>query len=114
MAVAREACEIHGLVRLQDYLTAARAGVTFDSLGPLLALSLVDVAGGMRGPQLFDTLADLARAMRGAQSGGAANELLSGAARGFAKSGDHQALADTIELSNVGRTPLAPFSRAVN
>lgn len=32
MAPAREACEIHGLLALQDYVTAARAGAAFDSL----------------------------------------------------------------------------------
>lgn len=110
MAMVREACEIQGLVVLQDYLTAARAGAAFDSLGPLLALSLVDVAGGMRGPQLFGTIEELARAMRGDARG----ELLRGAARGFAKSGDHQCLADTIELAHVTTAPRLAFTREVN
>ncbi|MDQ6747284.1 MAG: hypothetical protein M3010_04150 [Candidatus Dormibacteraeota bacterium] len=114
MAGAPEACEIHGLLALQDYVTAARAGAAFDSLGPLLALSLVDVAGGMSGPHLFATLEELARAMRACHRGDAAHDFLRGAARGFARSGDHQGLADTIELANVRRTPRAAFSPAVN
>ncbi|HEV1997978.1 MAG TPA: hypothetical protein VGR61_07615 [Candidatus Dormibacteraeota bacterium] len=114
MAAAREACEIHGLVVLQDYLAAARAGVAFDSLGPLLALSLVDVAGGMSGPQLFSTIENLAGAMRGCQRDDAASELLRGAARGFANSGDYQSLADTIELANVTRASRSAFSTGVN
>ena len=110
MAPTREACEIHGLVALQDYVTAARAGASFDSLGPLLALSLVDAAGGMHGSQLSVSIAELARAMGGA----GARELLSGAARGFARSGDHQALADTIEMANIANMPMSAFSAAVN
>ena len=101
MTPSREACEIQGLVALQDYLTAARAGAAFDALGPLLALSLLDVAGGLSGPQIFSTIDDLAVAIRGCRRDDTAAELLRGAARGFAKSGDHQALADTIELANV-------------
>lgn len=114
MALALEACEIRGLIVLQDYLTAARAGVACDSLGPLLALSLVEVAGGMTGPQLFDTVADLAAAMRACRRDDAATELLRGAARGFTKTGDHQGLADTIELANVTRAPRSAFCPAVN
>ena len=101
MSTSRETCEIQGLNALQDYLAVARAGAGFDSLGPLLALSLVDVAGGMRGPELFGIIDDLAVAMHGCRRDDAAGELLRGGARGFAKSGDHQALADIIELANV-------------
>jgi hypothetical protein len=101
MAAAREACEIQGLLRVQDYLVAARAGASFDSLGPLLALSLVDAAGGFHGAGIFGSVAELARAMRGVS----ACELLTGAVRGFAKSGDHQSVADTLELVNIANTP---------
>jgi hypothetical protein len=114
MPAAREACEIHGLLALQDYVTAARAGAAFDSLGPLLALSLVDVAGGLSGAHMFATVEELARAMRACRHDDAAHDILRGAARGFAKSGDHQGLADTIELANVARAPRTAFTAAAN
>jgi len=114
MVAAREACEIHGLLVLQDYVTAARAGAAFDALGPLLELSLVDVAGGMSGSHLFAAIEELAGAMRGCHLEEAARDLLQGAARGFAKSGDHQGLADTIEHANDTRAPHSAFSAAVN
>ena len=104
----REACEIQGLIALRDYTVAARAGAVVDSLGPLLALSLVDAGGAMSGKEVFGAVRDMAGALRDASATGSATEFLRGAARGFGRTGDGQALADTLELANVsafGRHP---------
>ena len=96
-----ETCEISGLVALRDYTTAARAGVQVDSLGPLLALSLVAAGDGMSGDAIIGAVRDMADAMRMVSPRDCVGEFLVGAARGFGRSGDGQALADTIELANV-------------
>jgi hypothetical protein len=97
----REQCEIQGLVALRDYTVAARAGMMVDSVGPLLALSLVDAAGGMSGPDVFGAVSDMARALRDGACQGSVADFLRGAARGFGRSRDGQSLADVVELANV-------------
>ena len=97
----REECEIRGLVALRDYAVAARAGARVDSLGPLLALSLVDAADALSGKHMFGAVSDMASALHAGAAPGSVAEFLRGAARGFTRSGDGQSLADTIELANV-------------
>jgi hypothetical protein len=97
-----------------DYLTQLRwqleMGVVDGSLGPLLALSLLDVVKAVHGPEVAELVRGVVRGLAHGGMVAAAIEVARGAAGGFIRSGDHQAGADLLELANtLGRAPrLAP------
>ena len=100
-AVSPEVSEAQALGHLARYRWAARLGSVDSTLGPLLALSILDAVNGLNGAQLVEIVSDIARALAANGNNAGATELLGKAAGGFIRGGDHAAAADLLELRAV-------------
>ena len=91
-----------------DYLAQLRwqleAGAVDGSLGPLLALSLLDVVGAVQGLEVGALVDGVVRGLARNGMRAAAVEVARGAAGGFIRAGDHQSGADLLELANTIRS----------
>jgi hypothetical protein len=97
---APERAEAMALDYLAELRMGLEAGAVDGSLGPLLALSLLDVAGGLAGSDVVELVAGVVRGLAQGGQAGPAAEVARGAATGFIRAGDHQAGADMLELAN--------------
>lgn len=91
-----------------DYLAQLRwqveAGAVDGSLGPLLALSLLDVVGAVQGLEVGALVEGVVRGLARNGMRAAGVEVARGAAGGFIRAGDHQLAADLLELANAIRS----------
>jgi ABC-type transporter Mla subunit MlaD len=97
ISVPREAHDIYAISTLDAYIAAAQAGRVSESLGPLLALSILADKRGLAGEEIREAISSLARALATFGHRRAASELLSASIQAFVAGADHQSAADLAE-----------------
>jgi hypothetical protein len=93
----RETHDIDAISTLDEYIAAAQAGHVSESLGPLLALSILADRRGLAGEEIRVAISSLARALNCFGHRQAASELLSASIKAFVAGADHQSAADLAE-----------------
>jgi hypothetical protein len=88
---------VYAISTLDSYIAAAQAGQTQDSLGPLLALSILADRRGLAGQELEAAISVLAGALAKCGHQQAASELLGAAIKAFVAGQDCQSAADLAE-----------------
>jgi hypothetical protein len=101
--VARETHDIYAISALDAYIAAAQAGTVSESLGPLLALSILADRRGLAGEEIRVAISALASALTSFGHGRAASQLLSASIQAFVAGGDHQSAADLAEMQAILR-----------
>ena len=108
--VPRETHDIYAISTLDGYIAAAQAGRVSESLGPLLALSILADKRGLAGEEIRVAISALAGALAGFGHSQAASELLSASIEAFVAGADHQSAADLAEtLAIIRLTGGGPF-----
>ncbi len=104
--VPRETHDIYAISALDAYLAAAEAGRVSESLGPLLALSILADKRGLAGAEIRVAISALARALARFGHREAASELLGASMEAFVAGADHQSAADLAETRAILRVGL--------
>jgi hypothetical protein len=93
----REIHDIYAISTLDAYLAAAQAGSVSESLGPLLALSILADKRGLAGAEIREAVSALAGALATFGHIQASAELLSASIKAFEVGADYQSAADLAE-----------------
>ncbi len=97
MRVPRETHDIYAISMFDGYIAAAQAGDVSESLGPLLALSILADKRGLAGEEIRVAVSALARALARFGHKEASSELLIASTEASVAGADHQSAADLAE-----------------
>lgn len=93
----RETYEVFAIGSLNGYIAAAQEGRLSNSLGPLLALSILADRRGLAGEELRVAISALGHALSKYGHEKAASELLTASIQAFVAGADYQSAADLAE-----------------